>query len=308
MVEDKIPFTTDTGVVSSELIEAAKMGFASAQWQVGNALYKASEYEQAFFWIAKAAHKGIVPAMNALGYMYLNGMGCPVLERRAFQWTAKAALEGDNNAEMNLGLMYFHGQGATKNDSAAFHWVRKAAEAGNRDAVRFMAFFYMNGIGSKPDEAAAFVWYQKAADDGDVHAMTKMAQCYETGIGIAKDPIKALDLYRRSSDRGDSEADVALGRIYTTGDEVIIPDSTKAHFYLKKAAVSGHTEARHLYGELLMQDGKDMIAAYFWLQLAANSGSKGALEDLKRFGPDYTWSLAQGHMRTVYGYVLGPSD
>ena len=308
MNEETVPFQTDTSVVSSELVQAATMGFASAQWQVGDALYKAEQYGQAFYWINRAAHKGIVPAMCALGYLYLNGLGTPLNEKRALLWTGKAALLGDMTAELNLGLQYFHGQGIRQNNNAALHWLRKAAEQGSRDAVRFVAFFYENGIGAEPSDDVAFEWYGKAAEDGDTRAMVRLARCYEEGRGTKKDTIVALDMYRRASDLGESKADLVLGRIYSEGSDMITPDLQKAHDYLRKASIEGEAEARRRYGEMLINDGHDMIAAYYWIKLAANNGDKVAKKDLKKFGPDYTWQLAESHMRTVYGYVIGPAQ
>jgi TPR repeat protein len=308
MKEEKAPFKTDTSVVSSELVQAAEMGFASAQWQVGDALYKAENYGQAFYWIDRAAQKGILPAMVALGYLYLNGLGTLVNEKRAFQWTAKAALKDDPVAQLNLGLQYFHGQGVDKNDNAALHWLRLSAEAGNHDAIRFVAFFYENGIAAEPSDDVAFKWYKKAADDGDIHAMVELGHCYEEGRGVAADPIVALDLYRRASDLGESKADLALGYLYLKGSGMISPDPKRASEYLQKASIEGEVEARRLYGEMLIKEGHDMIAAFFWIKLAADSGDRIARITLKRFGPDYTWALAESHMRNLYGYVIGPAQ
>lgn len=304
-MEEKVPFVTDTSVVSKELVDAATVGFASAQWQVGDALYRAGNYGQAFYWINRAAHHGIVPAMNALGYMCLNGFGAPASEKRAFIWTAKAALKGDSSAAMNLGLMYFHGQGCLKNDNAALHWMRKASEANNADAIRCLAFFYMNGIGAKADKKSAFEIYRKAARGGDVASLKKMGDCYARGAGVNKDYLTALDLYRQAGDAGNADANLALGLIFMKGNEAIAKDISKAHYYLDKASIAGSIKARLYNGRLYIEERRDLLAAYYWLYLAARAGDRDAKVELKRFGSVYTWPLADEHMRTVFNYSLG---
>ncbi|MCI1245083.1 MAG: sel1 repeat family protein [Bacilli bacterium] len=297
-MEEAVPFETDASVVDPALVKAATMGFPSAEWAVGDALYKAKIYGQAFYWIERAAKHGMKEALNPLGYMCLRGLGTLSDDRKAFHYFVMSAHEGDGNAMMNLSLLYFRGRGCRKDFKKAFRWIVRSIGAGCRQANRVAAYFCLYGIGTEKNEARAFAYLEKGASQGDVRALTKMAECRERGIGVPPDREKARGLFHEAAAKGDPHAEYWLGILCLNREE---PHRERAIVHLRAGACAGDRAARLAYGELLMKEGGDMMAAYYWLSLAADKGSRKAKSDLACFKDGYTWAQAEEHMRRSLG-------
>ena len=124
--------------------------------------------------------------------------------------------------------------------------------------------------------------------------MTKLAECHAKGIGVPPDPEKARGLFHEAAAKGDPHAEYWLGILCLNREG---GDRERALAHLKAAACAGDRAALLAYGELLMKEGGDMMAAYYWLSLAADRGSRKAESDLARFKGGYTWAQAEEHMR-----------
>ena len=112
-------------------LQLAQSGNVSAEGLVG-ALYLSGNgtqqnFDQARYWLSKAAAAGDVGSANNLGYIYLNGEGVPQDMKTGMEWTRLAAERGDTAAETTLGLSYFQGNGTDKDDLSAWGWFFKAA-------------------------------------------------------------------------------------------------------------------------------------------------------------------------------------
>jgi TPR repeat protein len=81
-----------------------------------------------------AAEEGISSAQRAMGYYYMNFIGCDFDAEEAFKWTLKAAEQGDDVAQNNLGYHYSKGVGVEKDVKKAVEWLKKSAAQGNETA------------------------------------------------------------------------------------------------------------------------------------------------------------------------------
>ena len=114
----------------------------------------------------QAAKQGYAAAQYNLGLMYDQGRGVRQDYTQAVQWYRKAAEQGDAQAQYNLGMMYAQGQGVRQDDAQAVQWFRKAAEQEVAPAQYNLGAMYSNGQGVRQNYKIAKEWFGKACDNG----------------------------------------------------------------------------------------------------------------------------------------------
>lgn len=127
--------------------------------EVGLEYFERGNYDMALPMLQQAAKSGSLPALNALGQMYENGLG----------------VTADKTIMMNM--------------------YTKAVAGGHVPAIINLAsYYYKNGNTPKAIE----LW-EKGVKLGDPFCMMKMGRCYELGVGVTVDLNRAEDLYYRAS-------------------------------------------------------------------------------------------------------------
>lgn len=127
--------------------------------EVGLEYFERGNYDMALPMLQQAAKSGSLPALNALGQMYENGLG----------------VTADKTIMMNM--------------------YTKAVAGGHVPAIINLAsYYYKNGNTPKAIE----LW-EKGVKLGDPFCMMKMGRCYELGVGVPVDLNRAEDLYYRAS-------------------------------------------------------------------------------------------------------------
>lgn len=127
--------------------------------EVGLEYFERGNYDMALPMLQQAAKSGSLPALNALGQMYENGLG----------------VTADKTIMMNM--------------------YTKAVAGGHLPAIINLAsYYYKNGNTPKAIE----LW-EKGVKLGDPFCMMKMGRCYELGVGVTVDLNRAEDLYYRAS-------------------------------------------------------------------------------------------------------------
>src|SRR5512134_1149685 len=123
---------TDETDLIGELLVAAEGGDADSQYALA-ARYRAADgvaqsLGESLKWYRKAAEALHPLAMNDLGSMLLDGVGCDPDREEAFKWFERAAKAGNEVAAYNLAKRYLH----DKRDFAqAFHWFMHSARHGH---------------------------------------------------------------------------------------------------------------------------------------------------------------------------------
>lgn len=162
-----------------KLIDAAERSNADAQYElatecrVGDHLEQ--DYKLALKWYSRAAKAGHVEALNDLGSMLLNGLGCPKDAEAAVECYRKAAAAGHTEAMFNLALRYLHGDGVEMRADYAASLLSSAAEEGHLEATGQLGTLFMLGNGVEQDYEAAATFHWIAARDGDVTAIANLA-------------------------------------------------------------------------------------------------------------------------------------
>ncbi len=269
--------------------KAAQMGSADAQNALGTMLRDGRGYKKdsqlASQWFLQAATQGNARAQSNLAAMYYLGHGVKANQDAAIYWYNYAAKQHDVYALDALAAMYRAGQGVDKDPVRALEYYTQAAQLGYLPAELSLAGMYEIGEGDNtkgPSDAA--VWYARAAKKGNPEAQTRLGYFDENGIGLPQDIPGAVNWYTKASDEGHyMPAMIALANMYETGKGKLMPqDITKAFNLYKKCATAGDPVGQMKLGEFY-KDGKgvtkDLIAAYQWLQLAADGFPKGADKD-----------------------------
>ncbi|PYJ27187.1 MAG: hypothetical protein DME89_09990 [Verrucomicrobia bacterium] len=272
--------------LSDGLIAAADHGRATAQEALG-VLYVmgigvGAHTNEAAEWYQKAADQGYAEAQRNLGWLYERGTGVAKDLGKAAELYQKAADQGHAWAQTHLGWLYESGTGVTKDLSKAVELYQKAVDQGNAEAQTSLGWLYESGTGVTKDLSKAVELYQKAVDQGNARAQTNLGWLYEGGTGVMKDLSKAVELYQKAVDQGYAGAQTNLGWLYATGTGVA-RDLSKAVELSQKAADQGNAQAQHNLG-WLYQNGsgvvKDLSKAAEFYQKAADQGLAGAQHNL----------------------------
>jgi TPR repeat protein len=132
----------------------------------------------------------------------------------------------------------------------AHRWYERAALLGDADAMLALAIMREEGRGKVADAAEAFMWRRKAADVGSMSGQVAVGKAFYQGTGVVKDWTQAFDWFMRAATHPTAsasemaEAQVLVGLFYANGVAV----------------------------------ERDLPVAYAWLNIAAATGDKGAIE------------------------------
>ncbi len=107
----------------------AEQGDAVAQCWIGRVGRSIGAYEEALYWLTKAAEQGHAEAQKEIGEMYESGEGVQRSFEQAFTWFLKAAESGSRNARVfQIGRAYEKGSlFTTKDITQAYMWYNLAA-------------------------------------------------------------------------------------------------------------------------------------------------------------------------------------
>lgn len=152
------------------LQQAANQGDSIAQFQYGEQLLGANNYNQGPEMIRRAADAGMPAAQYRLAKLHEKGIGVPRDLAQARAFTEKAARGGNVKAMHDLAVFFADGEGGPQSYAASVEWFRKAAEFGVVDSQYNLAVLYENGLGISPSKTEALYWYEVAARSGDASA------------------------------------------------------------------------------------------------------------------------------------------
>ena len=258
---------------------AAEQGYVDAQYNMGlrydSGSGVAKDEAEAAKWYRKAAEQGHAQSQWLLGKSYENGTGVAKDEAEAAKWYRKAAEQGIVKAQVNLSIMYIEGKGVPQDHAEAVKWIKLAAEQGETAAQLGLSMLYLAGTGVPQDYSEAVKWCCLAAEQGHVDAQYRLGEMYKDGRGVAKDDTEAARWIRKAAEQGHVDAQYRLGQMYFEGWGVLQNDSEAAK-WLRKAAEQGYGEAQCFLGWMyrvgrgVAQDDTDAV---LWLRKAAEQGN-----------------------------------
>jgi len=199
------------------LLEAARRGSSSAQFEMGN-LYMTGhgvgrDPVAAASWYRAAAQQAHAAAASNLGVLYANGWGVPLSDAEAVNWFRKAADAGDPGGENNLGSMYIAGRGVPQSDALGAKYILSAAEHGAPEAQYALGTLYANGRGVPADDEQAVKWLKASATQGYAPAQVVLGKLYAAGAGVPRDYPEAYCWFAMAAASGDKEAAAEVNSI-----------------------------------------------------------------------------------------------
>lgn len=124
--------------------------------------------------VFKLAETGNVDAQYNVAMNFLNGdEGYPKDYNQAKRWLEKASEQGDASAQNALGIIYLRGLGGDKNLSKSEYYYRLAANQNHENAQLQLALILLNN-NKVEDLAEAKNWLRKSSLLGNVEAKSKL--------------------------------------------------------------------------------------------------------------------------------------
>ncbi|OHT05794.1 hypothetical protein TRFO_26397 [Tritrichomonas foetus] len=254
--------------------EASESGSAEAKFECAKMLIeeKNPNIKNIIKLLKEAADGDCGDAMNMLGLMFREGLGCPVDEKRAKLWFSRGSSSGSNQATLNLAKMNYDGK--QKDMTTALALFQKASKKGSIVAKLYLAKIIKNGEGTQKDETKAGELYMEAA---------RMEGMDSTDAGLE-------DLRLAASCRNPSACAI-IGERLMKGLEGERGEAAfkKAYSLFQTASKSKITKALYNLG-MLCEAGrgtaKNIDRAIQFYKEAAEEGSELALARLKELAPD----------------------
>ncbi|MFZ2099183.1 MAG: SEL1-like repeat protein, partial [Oricola sp.] len=161
------------------LREAAVEGDPKALFVIGERLMgngpgtPGSDMKEAVRWYEMAAELGYAPAQYRVGNAYEKGIGAERDLDAAKSWYQLAAEQGNASAMHNLAVLYATEVDGKRDMDTAAHWFLEAAELGVKDSQVNLGILAARGEGVQQDLAESYKWLALAAKAGDADAATK---------------------------------------------------------------------------------------------------------------------------------------
>ncbi len=161
------------------LNQAVVKGSAEAAWylyQALSGLYPVFTVDaaQAKRYLHQAAQLGHAQAQTELGIMYLQGKGVEQEIRLGLQYVQQAASQHNAQALNALAEVLEQGVALEANMDQAILYYQKAAALANADAYSHLGRLYTKGLGVKRDVALARAWLEKGSVLGHLDAQQQL--------------------------------------------------------------------------------------------------------------------------------------
>ncbi|ESQ92398.1 tetratricopeptide repeat protein [Asticcacaulis benevestitus] len=144
--------------------------------------------DQAIAWYQKASDAGSLEAKRKLAaYIGIGrGKGEPDIQR-ADKLMGEAAAAGDGKAQLIFGRNF---AGAGQYEEAET-WLLKASAQGVKGSSAALGNLYYNHYSRLKDDAKALQWLGKAAEEGDTRSQLDYSYMYYSGRGVTQDRAEA---------------------------------------------------------------------------------------------------------------------
>ena len=210
-------------------------------------LYNIEKYESAIAPLLLAAQMGESEAATHLGDLYFYGHGVDTDYEQSYYWFAKAAQSNNAYAQYSIAFMYIKGQFVEKDDTQVIKWMKLAAENGYTEAQKNMGeYYYYGSFGCRRDMKEAIKWYEMGAKSNEPTCVFTLGLIYEEGDGVQKNILKAADWYQKGVQAGIPSCLYNLGKLIINKE--ISGEEEKGFNLIQQAAESGYSFAQNYMG------------------------------------------------------------
>lgn len=181
----------------------AEEGDPDAQALLGSDLLAGTNtIQEGLDWLKKSAEAGSSYGQNAMGMVYLRGIGQPADKAAAFRMFRLAADQGDSESMFTMGRMLLAGEGCEKDVAGGLGLIKQSADAGENQAILFLGRFYYGDRNGSRDPAQAFAWFRLGAVMGMPECQYWLGRVYYEGKGLPKDYNRAIQWLTESASQG----------------------------------------------------------------------------------------------------------
>lgn len=162
---------------------------------------------------------------------------------------------GDPSAQYGIGWMYHNGYGLSINDKKAYEWWSQAAAQNYIEAVFSIGTLYQFGYGAlKKDMKIALGYYLMATVAGHEESQLILQTMLNRGDRRIKPILSALLLYYlHSTIAGEPESEAILKKMLLNNDDRIKPILPKLLNHYSRLAISGDKQAQQLLRTLMLK-------------------------------------------------------
>ncbi len=217
---------------------SANDGDAVAQYNIGVMYDEGTGVERdvakVIEWWSHAADQGHLMAQHNLALLFIERGGDGDFDEAAF-WLKRAAANGFVRSQYSLAKLYATGLGVEKDDARALDLFLAAGQAGFVKAQYNLGKIYRDGIGVEADSGVSVDWFTKAANQGYAKAQEKLASRFADGTGVERDVIEALKWAILATQQGSSSAQYTLDDLRETmSDHQIAEAESRAQAFRPK--------------------------------------------------------------------------
>ncbi|CAG8870097.1 hypothetical protein PS627_03853 [Pseudomonas fluorescens] len=160
-------------------------------------LDEAGDLQQVYLDLRSQALSGSAPALNDLGWIWLNGKYWPADPVLASRLLRLAALQGSAAAWFNLGQQHYFGKGVAISYSNVARYYRQAFEGGMDHAAAALGDLFEEevvgpGDGWQVDLAEAYQWFMRGAQRGEARCRFEVGFRLLHGLHVDADANAAL--------------------------------------------------------------------------------------------------------------------
>lgn len=221
--------------------------------------YAEGQYDKALTLFKELAEKGDVTAMNALGYMYDQGLGVAINETEALNWYQRAAKAKSADGAYNAAVLQKKASSADQ-DQKWIETMKVAVDLGQERAAQELYRYFLDV--EQNDEAEKL--YQKSLSMGQVWAV--MGRALEGNMEDSQEEKSYLNLISTAAQAGDVSAQYFLAvRCEQSGDK------PKAEKFYRLAAEKNYVPAQYGLGALLLAKPETKDEGLKWLNQASDA-------------------------------------
>jgi TPR repeat protein len=178
-----------------------------------------------------------------------------------FPYLLQTAIAGEAESQFILGIAYRDGwDGTIKTGSAMAKWHNLALELGDQRPNLLLRRLLQQQIHITQDNVVAKKWLGLAADQGDDYARVILGEMLLEGDGVPADWVSGAEWIRKSAAAGFSPAQLRMGLVYLIGGQSTPKDDIEALAWLIVAAESGSKVAIEIRDEQTHLLGREVAS------------------------------------------------
>lgn len=203
------------------------------------------DFGKAIEYYKYAAQGGYDPAMERIGFFYMQGVGVNKNYEEAISWLTKASNLGSAPAEYNLGLIYADEKGEYYDPVESFNWMMKSATKNLPAALAAVGLKMYRGFGTESNPKESVKWFKAAADRKAPLGQLMIGIMIKEGQISSKDKNESSMWINLALNQKMLPDDFyAIGMMYSKGDGLPLKPSESV-YWMAYALQNGYSSAAY---------------------------------------------------------------